>query len=632
MDQADLWREWRRERAARAFEALVRPELAHALALARRMGADAGEAEDALQESLVQLAREKTDDPVRVGLRAWLCRRVVLRVKMQARAGSRRRRHEAAAARPGRATHVADVEARDEVEAALGRLDEDERRAVVLRFLHDLDYREMAYVLAATENACRIRVHKALKKLRGLLGVNAPALLAALGLPAAKADAAIVAGALAAAKPTAGLAAKGALAAALALAVTATICLAPAAPPPPAPPPAVVAAAAPPAAVPLPPPRPPEPPPAPTGIDLLARHLDGREDLSARLWDFDDLAAIVRPAEGPVHRIEAKGAVRAVRPEELDGPVVEFGPGTFVLPRAGWERESLVLRGAGPDATVLVGGPILLEGSIGHLHIRDLTWDGAALDVRGAVAAVLERVRLRGWTITAGYGAPLGATGRALLLLRDCAFVGGFKRNAGGCALNVRGGVVALFDRCRLSDLDEPARAEQRAHPRSLVHFRRCVLSGCGPPRRVATASRECVEARATPRARLSDLRAVAEAFELAGERVAGVDAIAWDGAEATVYAVHAGGRTFIVDRAGRPVPDGAEYRVRSPRRAYDGPPLTLALSRAWPRLDPEMAAAGVREDAEIGPGGAMLPRIHVVDPLDRTLAVLDPATGAVAR
>jgi len=629
MDQAELWRRWRRERAPRAFEAIVRPELAHALALARRMGADPGEAEDALQDSLVKLARERSDEPLRVGIRAWICRRVVLGVKMQARAGARRRRHEAAAAGHGGPAALPRVEARDEVEAALGRLEEEERRIVELRFLHDLDYREMAYVLDATENACRIRVHKALKRLRVLLGAAAPARVASLSLPAARADAAIAA-ALAAAKPALGLAAKGALAAALALGAAAALRIAPASPP--APEPAVAVAAAPPAASPLPPPSPPTPPPAPTGIDLLTRHLDGSGDLSSRLWDFDDLSSVVRTPEGPVRRIEAEGAVTAVRPEQLKGPVVEFGRGVFRLPQLRRERGPLLLRGAGSDATLLLGGPILVEGSVGHLRVCDLTFEGQALDVRGSVAAVLERVRLRGFTITAGYGAPLGTTGRALLLLRECSVVGGFRRNAGGRALAVRGGVVALFDRCRLSDLEEPARSEPRAHPRSLLHFRRCHLAGCGPVRGVTSAFRECAAEPAAPRARLSDLREVAEAFERGGARVAAIEAIAWEGAEATVYAVHAGGRTTVVDRAGRPAPDGAAYEVRRPRQRYEGPPLTRVLALAWPHLDPEMAAGGVREGAWNGPLGAPLPRIEVLDPLDRTLALLDPATGAVAR
>ncbi|MCZ6787662.1 MAG: HEAT repeat domain-containing protein, partial [Planctomycetota bacterium] len=55
-----------------------------------------------------------------------------------------------------------------------------ERRAIVLRYLHDLDYAEMARALGASPLACRLRVHRALTRLRGRLGASGPAWLVAL--------------------------------------------------------------------------------------------------------------------------------------------------------------------------------------------------------------------------------------------------------------------------------------------------------------------------------------------------------------------------------------------------------------------------------------------------------------------
>jgi len=181
-----LWRRWRTGREGAAFEQLVRPEVAYALDFARRMGADRGEAEDVVQETLALLAREPGDEPLQVGLRPWICRRVGLRVRMLRRGAARRRAHERAAGvrpRPGPDAE-ARFEAREEVEAALRHLPPDQRQAVVLRYLHDLDYREMAYVVGASENALRLRVHKGLAVLKKLLGARAPALLAAIALPA----------------------------------------------------------------------------------------------------------------------------------------------------------------------------------------------------------------------------------------------------------------------------------------------------------------------------------------------------------------------------------------------------------------------------------------------------------------
>ena len=60
-----LWQAWRTRGDARAFEELVRPDLGRAVALARSFGCPHGEAEDAVQESLLRLAREKGDAPAR---------------------------------------------------------------------------------------------------------------------------------------------------------------------------------------------------------------------------------------------------------------------------------------------------------------------------------------------------------------------------------------------------------------------------------------------------------------------------------------------------------------------------------------------------------------------------------------
>jgi len=140
----DLWTNWTRHRDERSFEELVRPELPHALGFAQRLGCNTADAEDAVQDALARL-----------------------------------------------------VAVREEVERALAGLDEDERAAVHLRYLHDLDYREMAVVPVTSEGACRKRVHKALARLRARFGDGAAAVVAALPLPAARDVAALVKGALA---------------------------------------------------------------------------------------------------------------------------------------------------------------------------------------------------------------------------------------------------------------------------------------------------------------------------------------------------------------------------------------------------------------------------------------------------
>jgi len=197
-DAAQLWTAWTRQNDERAFETLVTPELPHAMRFARRLGCDQADADDALQDALARLATRHDDGPVSVGLRAWLCREVHNYARSHLRSERRRKRREAV---------VADSEVREdaepafalreEVEAALAQLRDDDRTAVELRFLHDLDYPEMALVLDASQGACRQRVQKALARLRERLGKNAAALVAALPLPPVRHAPALVKAALA---------------------------------------------------------------------------------------------------------------------------------------------------------------------------------------------------------------------------------------------------------------------------------------------------------------------------------------------------------------------------------------------------------------------------------------------------
>jgi RNA polymerase sigma-70 factor (ECF subfamily) len=184
-DPADLWETWRSRRDEAAFEILVRPELPRALAFARSLGCSPEDAEDALQESLARLASERGDGPTRLGVRAWLYRTVKDRARSRRRSWWRRRAREKEAAR-SESVPAAEprMGVREDVDRALDALLPDERESVTLRYLQDLDYREMAVVLGVSENACRIRVHRALERLRVSLGPGAATMIASLPLPA----------------------------------------------------------------------------------------------------------------------------------------------------------------------------------------------------------------------------------------------------------------------------------------------------------------------------------------------------------------------------------------------------------------------------------------------------------------
>jgi RNA polymerase sigma factor (sigma-70 family) len=178
--ESRLWRTWRTEADTSAFSDLVRPHLEFAVDLARRAGCQPSDADDVVQRCLIRLSQETRDTPERVGLRSWLGRNVISEARMTFRARRRRAAHETASARDGDAA-PGSLAAQDEVTAALASLDPEARRLVELRFLYDLEYREVAFIVGSTPLACRLRVHRALRRLRRRLGPTAA--LAVAGLP-----------------------------------------------------------------------------------------------------------------------------------------------------------------------------------------------------------------------------------------------------------------------------------------------------------------------------------------------------------------------------------------------------------------------------------------------------------------
>jgi RNA polymerase sigma-70 factor (ECF subfamily) len=61
-------------------------------------------------------------------------------------------------------------ERRDRVQAALGRLAERDREILELRYLEDLPTAEAAGVLGVSESAAKVRLLRAMQRLRDLLG------------------------------------------------------------------------------------------------------------------------------------------------------------------------------------------------------------------------------------------------------------------------------------------------------------------------------------------------------------------------------------------------------------------------------------------------------------------------------
>jgi RNA polymerase sigma-70 factor (ECF subfamily) len=168
---------------AEAFGALVDRHHARCLAIAVHLVGDRADAEDAVQEALLRayrhLGRYREQD--RFG--AWLTRILVNQCRT-ARARARRPLpdHLDWADAERVAAHPADdvppdAERREALARALGRLPDDQREAVVLRYADELSFAEMAAATGATPAALKMRVQRACRRLRALLTAPEPTAL-----------------------------------------------------------------------------------------------------------------------------------------------------------------------------------------------------------------------------------------------------------------------------------------------------------------------------------------------------------------------------------------------------------------------------------------------------------------------
>ena len=511
-----LWRTWRARRDEAAFRLLIAGQAGHAAAFARRLGASAHEAEDAVQDALVRLALETTDDPVTVGVRAWLCRRVALGFRMRVRSNMRRRAREAIAARLSLSRlRRPDPDAPEEVERALAALPTGERQAVVLRHVHDMEYAQVAFVLGITAGAARVRVHRGLARMRDRLGLRAASRVALLVVPVLAAESMLSSAAHAAAlgsgSAVVGAGAVGASSSGTAVgtgvlgavatkkgvvvgvvaAAAGTVALAlptgqaPHAPAPPEVPPRVVAAD--PIPVPATAARPPPAPAAaavvPAGLRLLRAHVEGERSAAQELRTRSDWMAFLRGRE-PVQEVVVPSTTGITELPRLRRGVkrrrLVLGSGTFQLPSSLHAEDlSLVeIRGQGRGRTVLQAGARVLAyvpGALGALLLSDLTFEGDLLTNRGEAVICCEGVEFRGFTTTAGHASVVGNSGVCLAVFERCTFVSGWRRSPGGCALSIRGETLARFDQCTFYDLEAALSVNWlKTTARTHVHLEAC--------------------------------------------------------------------------------------------------------------------------------------------------------------
>lgn len=202
----ELLRQYALERSESAFTELVRQHvnLVYSAALRENYG-DAAEAEDLTQAVFTELAHKAPQLLHHPSLPGWLYTSVRHVAANQRRSNTRRRQREQSSMNdlPSPETPEATwSQIRPLLDDAMHDLNETDRAAVVQRFFEGQNLKDIGQSLGLSENAARMRVDRALDKLRDLLarrGINstasglAAALVVGCVLPAPPALAASIA-------------------------------------------------------------------------------------------------------------------------------------------------------------------------------------------------------------------------------------------------------------------------------------------------------------------------------------------------------------------------------------------------------------------------------------------------------
>jgi RNA polymerase sigma-70 factor (ECF subfamily) len=158
------------------FETLVDTHSAEIFAYLWRIVRDEADAQDCLQEAFLRAYRAYDRLGGRANQRAWLYRiatNVALtHLKRRGREAARRAplAPDLRADDPSPGEVIIQRETLEAVAAAVGRLSQQQRAALILRKYQSLSYAEIAETLGCSEESARANVYQAVKKLRSELG------------------------------------------------------------------------------------------------------------------------------------------------------------------------------------------------------------------------------------------------------------------------------------------------------------------------------------------------------------------------------------------------------------------------------------------------------------------------------
>jgi len=172
-EDANLLCRYAAEGAEDAFTALVQRHINFVFGCAlRRVGGDRQAAEDVAQRVFVALARSAGKLTDRPSLGGWL-HTTTRNVAAQYVRGERRRRDRETAAGAMSALDAEPAPAWDQLsplfDDALDAMNDSDREAVLMRYFQGCSYAEIGRRLRLAENAARMRVDRALDRLRGAL-------------------------------------------------------------------------------------------------------------------------------------------------------------------------------------------------------------------------------------------------------------------------------------------------------------------------------------------------------------------------------------------------------------------------------------------------------------------------------
>ena len=163
-----------RARSEMAFAALAERYVNLVFSTARRSVGNTHAAEEITQAVFIILANKAGTLSRRVVLSGWLYQTTRLTAANFLRGEIRRQKREQEAFMQSTLVEPADDLAWRQIapllDDALGKLDERDRNAIVLRFFENKNLREVGLALGASEDAAKMRVNRALGKLRKIFG------------------------------------------------------------------------------------------------------------------------------------------------------------------------------------------------------------------------------------------------------------------------------------------------------------------------------------------------------------------------------------------------------------------------------------------------------------------------------